>query len=80
MLMNVKMKKVMCKNEKINNEEWLDPYDSMWLKSITYIVYLIEVLAASVMVSFVYYEISGYAGHYRTLINQLLSYFYGAVS
>ena len=31
------------------------------------------------MLAFVVYETNGLAGHYRTLINQLLSYHYGAV-
>ena len=66
-------------NETTNNEEWIDPYNSVWLKMLTCCIYIVEVMAAVIMTSFVYYETNGYAGHYRTLINQLLSYFYGAV-
>jgi hypothetical protein len=66
-------------NQTTNAEEWIDPYDSVWLKILTFFVYIVEVMAASIMITFVYYETSGYAGHYRTLINRLLSYFYGAV-
>ena len=66
-------------NQTTNAEEWIDPYDSVWLKILTFFVYIVEVMAASIMITFVYYETSGYAGHYRTLINQLLSYFYGGV-
>ena len=66
-------------NQTTNAEEWIDPYDSVWLKILTFFIYIIEVMAASIMITFVYYESSGYAGHYRTLINQLLSYFYGGV-
>ena len=58
----------------------LDLYDSIWLKLITVLVYIVEVIASMVMVAFVMFETQGYAGHYRTLINQLLSYLYGAVS
>ena len=66
-------------NQTTNAEEWIDPYDSVWLKILTFFIYIVEVMAASIMITFVYYETSGYAGHYRTLINQLLSYFYGGV-
>ena len=58
----------------------LDLYDSIWLKLITILVYIVEVIASTVMVAFVTFETQGYAGHYRTLINQLLSYLYGGVS
>ena len=46
----------------------------------TIIVYLLELWAATVMLIFVVYETKGLFGHYRTVINQLLSYVYGAVS
>ena len=58
----------------------LDPYDSIWLKLTTILVYFVEVMASIVMVAFVAFETQGYAGHFRTLINQLLSYLYGGVS
>ena len=61
-------------------EEWLDPYDSISLKLLTVLVYFVEVMAAIVMLTFVAYEKGGYAGHYRTLINQLLSCLYAGVS
>ena len=60
--------------------EFVDPYDSIWLKLVTTIVYFIEILSSVVCICFVVFETKGYAGHYRTLINQLLSYLYGAVS
>ena len=62
-----------------DNEEWMDPFDSIWLKLLTIFVYLIEIVSAVIMMTFVDYETRGLAGHYRTLINQLLSYHYGAV-
>ena len=56
--------------------EWMDPYDSIILKLITVFIFIIEILA---LLTFVMYETSGYAGHYRTVINQLLSSTYAAV-
>ena len=61
-------------------EEWEDPFDSITLKFLTIIVYILEILASIVMMIFVAFERGGYAGHYRTVINQLLSTGYGAVS
>ena len=61
-------------------EEWDDPYDSILLRLLTIIIYLFEVAASMVMLTFVSYERKGLFGHYRTVINQLLSYAYGAVS
>ena len=40
----------------------------------------IEILESLIMITFVNYETAGYFGHYRTLINQLLSHLYGGVS
>ena len=57
----------------------LDPYGSVCLKLITILFYVVEVIASMVMVAFVAFETQGLAGHYRTLINQLLSYLYGGV-
>ena len=61
-------------------EAWTDPYNSIPLKLLTIIIYLIELWASTVMLIFVDYERNGLFGHYRTVINQLLSYGYGAVS
>ena len=61
-------------------EEWTDPYNLIPLKLLTIIVYLLELCAATVMLIFVVYETKGLFGHYRTVINQLLSFGYGAVS
>ena len=60
-------------------EEWIDPFDSTVLKVLTVIVYIVEILASIIMMAFVSYETGGYAGHYRTAINQLLSCGYGGV-
>ena len=61
-------------------EEWTDPYNSIHLKLLTIIIYIIEIWASIVMLTFVSYETKGLFGHYRTVINQLLSYAYAAVS
>ena len=61
-------------------EEWGDPYDSIWLKFATICIYTVDVLASLVMLAFVSFETEGLFGHYRTLINQLLSHLYGGVS
>ena len=60
-------------------EEWIDPFYSTTLRLITVIVYIIEVLASIPMLYFVAYETGGSAGHFRTVINQLLSFLYAAV-
>ena len=60
-------------------QEWIDPFDSITLKIIAVIAYIIEIFASIIMLFFVAYETQGYAGHYRTVINQLLSLFYGTV-
>ena len=61
-------------------EEWTDPYNSIHLKLLTIITYLIEIWASTIMLIFVSHETRGLFGHYRTVINQLLSYAYAAVS
>ena len=62
------------------NNDWIDPYDSIWLKLLSVIIYAMEIFESFVMVTFVNYETAGLFGHYRTLINQLLSHLYGGVS
>ena len=62
------------------NNDWIDPYDSIWLKLVSVNIYAMEICESIVMVTFVNYETAGLFGHYRTLINQLLSHLYGGVS
>ena len=64
----------------IGIDKSLDLFDSIWLKLFTILVYIVEVIASIVMLAFVAYEAKGLAGHFRTLINHLLSYLYGGVS
>jgi hypothetical protein len=59
---------------------WVDPYDSIWLKIATIGVYFVELISSVILAAFVSYETSGNAGHYRTVINQLLSHLYASVS
>ena len=63
--------------KEIKQEHIIDPY-SILLKMITVGIYVIDVTCTLVMFSFVVYERS--AGPYRSIINQLLAYFYGIVS
>ena len=60
-------------------EEWIDPFDSTKLRLLTLIVYIIDISASIPLMYFVAYETSGYAGHFRTVLNQLVSFLYGAV-
>ena len=75
-----KISSLLCFFEPEEIESWTDPYDSIPLKLLTIMIYLIEILASTVMLIFMTYETKGLFGHYRTVINQLLSLGYGAVS
>ena len=55
-----------------------DPFDSMWLKFGAFGTYIVAVLSSGIMFAFISYE-QQFHGHFRTLINQLLSNLYGAV-
>ena len=68
-------------NEVNLEQKWLfqDPYDSIWLKIIAILSYLIGVVTSVVMNTFVKYE-NGHHGNFRTVINQLLSTLYDVVS
>ena len=61
----------------VDPDGFVDPYNSIWLKLITIGIYVVELVASFIMIAFVIYE-KDY-GHFRTLINQLLSYLYGTV-
>ena len=60
-------------------DEWIDPFDSIVLKLLTILVYIVEIFASIIMLAFVSFERGGDAGHYRTTINQLLSCGYAGV-
>ena len=55
-----------------------DPYDSIWLRLIAVFVYLLIILSSCLMMAFTYYE-QLYHGHYRTVINQLITNLYNVV-
>ena len=55
-----------------------DPFDSIWLKFGAFGTYIVAVLSSGIMFAFISYE-QQFHGHFRTLINQLLSNLYGAV-
>ena len=54
-----------------------DPYDSVWLQLIAVVVYLLIIISSCLMVAFTYYERDH--GHYRTVINQLITNLYNVV-
>ena len=60
------------------NETLEDPYDSIWLRLIAVFVYLSIILSSCLMMAFSYYE-QLYHGHYRTVINQLITSLYHVV-
>ena len=57
------------------NETLEDPYNSIWLRLIAVFVYLMIILSSCLMMAFTYYE-QLYHGHYRTVINQLITNLY----
>ena len=62
----------------ITDETLEDPYDSIWLQLIAFFVYLLIILSSCLMMAFTYYE-QLYHGHYRTVINQLITNLYNVV-
>ena len=56
-----------------------DPYDSVWLKIIASLSYIIGLVSSAIMLAFINYE-TGHHGRFRTVINQLLSNMYAMVS
>ena len=62
----------------ITDETLEDPYDSIWLQLIAVFVYLLIILSSCLMMAFTYYE-QLYHGHYRTVINQLITNLYNVV-
>ena len=65
---------------KTQNEtmEIKDIFDSIWLKIVAIISYIVILLCSGLMLAFTEYE-RLYHGHFRTLINQLLSNLYVTV-
>ena len=67
-------------NDKFLEQQLLiqDPYDSVWLKIIAILSYLVGLFSSVIMLAFVNYE-TGHHGNFRTVINQLLSNLYSMV-
>ena len=57
-----------------------EPYDSIWIKMAATLVYLVGLWASCILYSFVFYEATGRAASFRTVINQLVSHSYLSVS
>ena len=55
-----------------------DPYDSVGLKIIASLSYMIGLVSSAIMLAFIRYE-TGHHGNFRTVINQLLSNLYAMV-
>ena len=68
-------------NDKYSEQQLLlqDPYDSVWLKVIGVLSYLIDLFTSAIMLKFIIYEVEQH-GNFRTVINQLLSNLYAMVS
>ena len=55
-----------------------NPFDSIWLKLVALGAYIICLISSGIVLAFTIYE-KKYHGHFRTVINQLLSNLYGMV-
>ena len=56
-----------------------DPYDSVYLKIMAILFYVVGLFASRIMLAFITYE-SEHHGNFRSVINQLLSNLYAMVS
>ena len=56
-----------------------DPFESVWMKVIAILSYFIALVNSAIMLAFINYE-NEHHGHFRTVINQLLSNMYAMVS
>ena len=57
-----------------DTDHFAEVYKSPILKLAFGISYVLACFCAPCIISVIYYERSGYAGHYRTLVNQLASF------
>ena len=66
----------------IDNKDnyFLDPFDTLKIKILATISYILALPGCCVALGFIWYEASGRAGPYRTCINQLVSRLYLLVS
>ena len=56
-----------------------DPFESVWMKFIAILSYIIGLVNSAIMLAFINYE-KEHHGNFRTVINQLLSNLYAMVS
>jgi len=52
---------------------FVEPYDTLWIKMVATVIYLIGLWGAFIQYSCIIYEVNGYAASFRTAINQLVS-------
>ena len=59
---------------------FVEPYEELWKKVLGTIMYIIQILCGIVILTLIKYEREGYAGSFRTALNQLTSWKYLIVS
>ena len=64
----------------MNNEMFLDPFNSLWKKILGTVFYILQLLGGLIVVSFIRYETQGHAAHFRTALNQITSWLASVVS
>ena len=69
-------------SENIMNEinSFIEPYDELWKKILGTLMYVIQIFCGLVILTLIRYEREGYAGSFRTALNQLTSWKYLIVS
>ena len=63
-----------------NENYFVDPFGALHMKIIATVAYILALPGCCVALCFIWYEVSGRAGPYRTCINQLVSRVYFIVS
>ena len=63
----------------MSKKENFSTHNMIPLKLITILIYITGFLSSIILIIFVKFETEGYGGHYRTVINQLLSSWHGVV-
>ena len=69
-------------SENIMNEinSFIEPYYELWKKILGTLMYVIQIFCGLVILTLINYERRGYAGSFRTALNQLTSWKYLIVS
>ena len=63
-----------------NENYFVDPFGALHMKIIATVAYILALPGCCVALCFIWFEVSGRAGPYRTCINQLVSRVYFIVS